>query len=54
MELSWEGMNASNDLDIYGARVSTDGVVLDPAGIPISTLINNQYAPERVAISLNR
>jgi hypothetical protein len=41
-----DGRTGANDLDVYGARVSTTGVVLDPSGIPISTLIQNQYAPE--------
>ena len=34
--------------DIYGARVSKAGKVLDTAGIPIAALGNNQYSP-RVA-----
>ncbi|WP_224241656.1 Ig-like domain-containing protein [Hyalangium gracile] len=33
------------DVDIYGARVSQDGAVLDALGIAISTAINAQQAP---------
>jgi len=36
---------ATNLTDIYGGRVDTSGSVLDPSGIAISTIIENQYNP---------
>ena len=34
-----------DDYDIYGTRISSDGVILDSAGIPISTVTNSQGPP---------
>ena len=36
------------DADIFGTRISSGGVVLDPQGIPISTAQGSQYSPELV------
>jgi len=35
----------NGDADVYGARVSTDGVLLDPEGMAISVAPNNQGFP---------
>jgi hypothetical protein len=37
--------NRNGNWDIYGARVKSDGTLLDSAGIPISTVINDQTYP---------
>ncbi len=37
--------NSQAGVDVYGARVTSAGVVEDPAGIPISTASPNQTAP---------
>ncbi len=36
---------ASQGLDIYGARVSSAGVVTETSGLPISTAVGNQFSP---------
>ncbi len=41
----WEDSRSGTNTDIYGARVSSTGTVLDTSGIPISTAINYQYTP---------
>ncbi len=41
----WEDLRSATEWDIYGARVSTSGVVLDPAGIPICTAVSHQWCP---------
>ena len=41
----WED-NRTGSSDIYGARVSPTGVILNPIGFPISTAPNDQYSPE--------
>jgi hypothetical protein len=42
------GSGPSDDTDIYGARVTKAGTVLDPAGIPISTAPHVQGEPRIV------
>ncbi|MEO0306203.1 MAG: T9SS type A sorting domain-containing protein [candidate division WOR-3 bacterium] len=41
----WTDSHSGSYCDIYGARVSPDGTVLDPNGIAISTATNSQYSP---------
>ncbi|MBI4953407.1 MAG: hypothetical protein HY908_15360, partial [Myxococcales bacterium] len=41
----WADARSGADWDIYGARVSATGAVLDPAGIPIARASNRQEAP---------
>ena len=41
----WQDGRSGTNSDIYGARVSRAGAVLDGTGIPISTAANDQYAP---------
>jgi hypothetical protein len=43
--LVWEDTRSSDSSDIYGMRVSLDGTVLDPGGIPVSTAGNRQRYP---------
>jgi hypothetical protein len=41
----WQDRRAGTSWDVYGARVSTGGAVLDPAGFAISTGWGHQLAP---------
>ena len=40
----WEDARGG-DLDVYGCRLTPDGNVLDPQGIPICTAVENQFYP---------
>ncbi len=41
----WQDYRSGTSYDIYGARVNTAGVALDPAGIAISTVAEDQLSP---------
>jgi hypothetical protein len=44
----WQDHRPVTNADVYGAGVGADGVVAQPAGIPISTGPNDEAAPELV------
>ncbi|MGC4119156.1 MAG: hypothetical protein QM765_32235 [Myxococcales bacterium] len=41
----WADKRGAANTDIYGARVSAEGAVVDPSGLAISTATGNQLAP---------
>lgn len=47
------GDSRSGNSDIYGTRISQDGSVLDPLGIPISTEAGAQYGPSAASDGSN-
>lgn len=42
----WQDLRRGLYADIYGARITPNGEVLDPIGIPISTALNDQWFPK--------
>jgi hypothetical protein len=43
--VTWQDSRSGTSLDVYGARVSASGAVLDSGGIPISTAAADQSRP---------
>jgi len=43
--VAWDDLRSGPHSDIYGARVSPAGTVLDPTGIAVSTAANDQASP---------
>jgi hypothetical protein len=41
----WQDRRSSSSYDIYAARIAPDGTVLDPDGIPVSTLSDDEITP---------
>jgi len=44
--VAWEDRRNGQDFDIYVARVSPAGVVLDPTGIPVAAATGDQLTPD--------
>jgi MYXO-CTERM domain-containing protein len=42
----WRDTRSDNEGDIYGARLSPAGQLLDPAGIPLATVVGQQNSPQ--------
>jgi hypothetical protein len=40
--VTWTAWSPDGDSDVYGARVDTSGVVLDPGGVPIAASVGSQ------------
>jgi hypothetical protein len=43
--VTWDDYRSGSDYDIYAARVTPQGTVLDPSGIPVSTATSYEYLP---------
>jgi NADH:ubiquinone oxidoreductase subunit len=43
--VTWADLRSGSSRDIYAARVTPQGTVLDPNGIPVSTATNQQWSP---------
>jgi hypothetical protein len=42
----WQDMRGGIDVDVYGSRITSAGEVLDPSGVEISAIANNQWFPK--------
>ena len=50
----WQDYRSNVDQDVYCSRVSPQGDVLDPDGLPVSTTSDDEWTPSVVAGSLGR